>query len=312
MSPLPQIRSVEKKLGKIIGEDLPILRKIKSYVISSGGKRIRPLAHYYFLRMLGSEHKEWVDVASIGELIHNASLLHDDVVDESDLRRGRPSAPVLFGNKTVVLAGDYLLACGLHHLSNLEHSQRLIGIFSGVIRQLSEGELIQMEYEGSLEIPEKMYERVIHCKTACLFGAMTETAALLAGREEAEQKKYRKFGERLGRYFQIRDDFIDYFQAAGQTGKKEMQDYERGLVTWPVILLRSRGRAVQKELAKIWKTRKASRPAMQSLISLHNIEDHARGILKSELAAMVSFVDTHPNSSYRKTMTETLLSLDVG
>lgn len=311
MSPSAQIRKIEKKLGKIIGEDLPILRKIKSYTIASGGKRIRPLAHYYFLRMMESEHKDWVDVATIGELIHNASLLHDDVVDESDLRRGRPSAPVLFGNKTVVLAGDYLLACGLHHLSGLEHSERLISIFSGVIRQLSEGELIQMEYEGSLDIPEKMYERVIHCKTACLFGAMTETAALLAGRSAPEQKKYRGFGERLGRYFQIRDDFIDYFQPESQSGKKEMQDFERGLVTWPVILLRAKGTAVKRELARIWKSRKDSGDAMLSLIQKHRIESEARGILREELSSMIRFVDAHPVSSYRKTMTDTLRTLEV-
>jgi octaprenyl-diphosphate synthase len=311
LSPSAQIRQIEKKLGKIIGEDLPILRKIKSYTIASGGKRIRPLAHYYFLRMMESDHKDWVDVASIGELIHNASLLHDDVVDESDLRRGKPSAPVLFGNKTVVLAGDYLLACGLHHLSNLEHSERLISIFSGVIRQLSEGELIQMEYEGSLEIPEKAYERVIHCKTACLFGAMTETAALLAGRAAAEQKKYRMFGERLGRYFQIRDDFIDYFQPAGKSGKKEMQDFERGLVTWPVILLRAKGRAVKQELARIWKSRSASQGSMLSLIQKYSIESEARSILRGELASMISFVNAHPQSSYRNTMVDTLRTLDV-
>lgn len=312
MSPSAQVRQIEKKLSKIIGEDLPILRRIKRYVIASGGKRIRPLAHYYFLRMMGSEHKDWVDVASIGELIHNASLLHDDVVDESDLRRGRPSAPVLFGNKTVVLAGDYLLACGLHHLSKLEHSSQLISIFSGVIRQLSEGELIQMEYEGSLNIPEKMYERVIHCKTACLFGAMTETAALLAGRSAAEQAKYRKFGERLGRYFQIRDDFIDYFQSAGSSGKKEMQDFDRGLVTWPVILLRARGSKVKRRLAAVWKSRKASRNVMRSLLEEHSIESESRRILGAELGSMISFVHSHPESSFRKTMIDTLRTLDVG
>lgn len=311
MSPSAQVRQVEKKLAAIIGEDLPVLRKIKKYVIASGGKRIRPLAHYYFLRMLGSEHREWVDVASIGELIHNASLLHDDVVDESDLRRGRPSAPVLFGNKTVVLAGDYLLACGLNHLAGLEHSGRLITVFSSVIRQLSEGELIQMQYEGQLDIPRKMYDRVIHCKTACLFGAMTETAALLAGRPAADQTRYRKFGEDLGRYFQIRDDFIDYFQDKDQSGKKHMQDFDRGLVTWPVILLRGRGRAVQKKLEQIWKNRKANKNVMRALIKEYAVEEEARSILSSELSSMIDFVNRHPPSRFRNTMAETLKTLSV-
>ncbi len=306
MTPL---RQIESRLGRIIGQDLPILKKIKKYVIESGGKRIRPLTHYFTLRMLGADHREWADVAAIGELIHNASLLHDDVVDESDLRRGKPSAPILFGNKTVVLAGDYLLACGLNHLSTLEHSRELLVVFSRTIRLLSEGELIQMEWEGNLKIPPKAYERIIYCKTACLFGAMTETAALLAGKPAAVQAEYRKFGERLGRYFQIRDDYLDYFTPAKETGKKEMQDFERGLVTWPVMRLLETKKGVDVKLAAIWKDRRRSLPKMLDLIEERGIQNSARQYLKAELDAMLGFLAKHPASEYRDRMHKTLQSL---
>lgn len=304
------VGQIERKLASIIGQDLPVLKKIKKYVIQSGGKRIRPLTHYYTLRMLGSDHKEWVDAGAIGELIHNASLLHDDVVDESDLRRGKPSAPVLFGNKTVVLAGDYLRACGLHHLSTLEHSRELLVIFSRTIRLLSEGELIQMEWEGNLKIPPKAYERIIYCKTGCLFGAMTESAAVLAGADSA-RAQYRAFGERLGRYFQVRDDYLDYFTPAKETGKKEMQDFERGLVTWPVMRLLETKKGADKILRDIWKDRKKNLKKMLGLLEERRIQESSRAYLKSELDSMLGFILKHPPSSFRDKMHSTLKTLEL-
>lgn len=306
------LRQIEAKLGKIIGEDLPILKKIKKYVIESGGKRIRPLTHFYTLRMLGSDHAEWVDVGAIGELIHNASLLHDDVVDKSDLRRGKPSAPVLFGNKTVVLAGDYLLACGLNHLATLSKSKELLVIFSRTIRLLSSGELLQMEWEGNLKTTSKIYERVIYCKTGCLFGAMTESAALLGGKSTKEIVAYRQFGERLGRYFQIRDDYIDYFSDARDSGKTEMQDYERGLITWPVLsLLDAGGSRVRGAITRIWKDRKKSSSEMMGLIQEFQLQTRLGRVLEKELDDLIAFVQKHPASAHRDTLASTLASLRI-
>ncbi|MBL8018422.1 MAG: polyprenyl synthetase family protein [Leptospirales bacterium] len=306
------LKQVEAKLGKIIGEDLPILKKIKKYTIEGGGKRIRPLTHFYTLRMLGSEHKEWVDVGAIGELIHNASLLHDDVVDKSDLRRGKPSAPVLFGNKTVVLAGDYLLACGLNHLSTLEQSKELLVIFSRTIRLLSSGELLQMEWEGNLKTTTKTYEQIIYCKTGCLFGAMTESAALLARKSSKEIAAYRQFGERLGRYFQIRDDYIDYFADAKDSGKTEMQDYERGLITWPVLkLFEAGGSKARGAITRIWKDRTANLPDMLRLMDELQLKSRLSRALETELNHLLAFAEKHPPSAYRDTLASTLAALRV-
>ena len=142
-APLPGaelVRRFDRKLGRIIGQDLPVLKRVKKFLIKSGGKRIRPITHYYFTQLLGYEGRDWEDVGAIGELIHGASLLHDDVVDEASIRRGHPSVNALEGNKTAILAGDYMLGCGLDHLNTLRDSGRLLDIFTRVLRMLSVGD----------------------------------------------------------------------------------------------------------------------------------------------------------------------------
>jgi len=198
----------------------------------------------------------------------------------------------------------------LHHLSTLSHSGPLLAIFFFFFLLLSEGELIQMHWEGNPKIDPATYERIIHCKTACLFGAMTESAALIASRNPREIAEYKKFGEKLGRYFQVRDDYIDYFSSSGASGKKEMQDYERGLVTWPVIrMLEQRNGKVRKKIEKIWKDRSGLQSEMLELLADENVQKKSADYLKSELDSMLTFVEKHPPSSYRDTMSKTLSSL---
>lgn len=144
------IRKFDKKLETIIREDLKILSEIKTYTIQSGGKRIRPILHYCLCQLLGYSGKHWLDVGAIAELIHAASLLHDDVVDEAETRRGLQSVGSKFGNKTAILAGDYLLACGIDHLNGLGYPE-LMEVFTQVIKDLSVSELIQMEWEKILK-----------------------------------------------------------------------------------------------------------------------------------------------------------------
>lgn len=140
------LSQLDKNLDNIISEDIPILKKIKKQVISSGGKRIRPFAHYLFCQFLNVKDVSWLDVGSVAELIHAASLLHDDVVDNAPIRRGKPTIGASFGNKTAILAGDYLLACGISRLNTLGNPE-LMEIFSQVLRDLSVSELLQMEWE---------------------------------------------------------------------------------------------------------------------------------------------------------------------
>ncbi len=242
------LKAIDKKLSEIIKEDLPFFKLVKRFVIYSGGKRIRPLTHYYFCKLLNYEGSEWLDIASIGELIHAASLLHDDVIDDSNERRGKPTLHVKHGNKKTILGGDYLLACGIDHLQTLEHSKQLLPIFTRVIKNLSISEIIQMEYEKNPTLTIDIYEKIILGKTADLFSAMVEASAVLISLSNKEIQNYRNYGLKMGRLFQIRDDYLDYFSTKEELGKDLYQDYKRGLITYPVLILKQYLNRKEKKL----------------------------------------------------------------
>lgn len=230
------IRKFDKKLEAIIREDLKILSEIKTYTIRSGGKRLRPILHYCLCQLLGYSGKRWLDIGAIVELIHAASLLHDDVVDEAETRRGLQSVGSKFGNKTAILAGDYLLACGIDHLNNLGYPE-LMDIFTQVIKDLSISELIQMEWEKNPKITLDIYNKIVYGKTASLFGAVGISAGILSDKNDKEKKKLRQFGIDLGSFFQKKDDAIDYFTPASKSGKVPLKDFYNGLYTYPILLL---------------------------------------------------------------------------
>ncbi|TGN06929.1 polyprenyl synthetase family protein [Leptospira ilyithenensis] len=240
------ISRVDKNLYSIIGEDLSVLKKIKSFVIESGGKRIRPLTHYLFCELLEYKGKDWADVGAVAELIHAASLLHDDVVDHASVRRGKPTVGARFGNKTAILAGDFLLACGIQRLNSLENP-KLMTLFSRVLRDLSVSELIQMEWEKNPKITLKIYDSVIYGKTASLFGACTESAGVLAKRSEKENILLSDFGVRLGKLFQKKDDCLDYFTNSKDSGKEFLKDFKNGLFTYPILVLRDKANGKEKK-----------------------------------------------------------------
>jgi len=231
------IASVDKKLGEIIHEDLPILKEIKSYVIASGGKRIRPLLTFFLYQILGGKGKVWLIPAAVSELIHSASLLHDDVVDQADTRRGRPTVAHRFGNKTAILSGDYLLACGIQALNDLQN-QELMDLYSQVLRDLSVSELLQMEYECNPKITKDIYNRIIHGKTSSLFGACAVSAGILLAKPTKEKKELHKFGIQLGNFFQQNDDCLDYFTDSNSSGKVFLKDFRNGLYTYPILVLK--------------------------------------------------------------------------
>jgi len=323
MKPILEIKSAflikrfNSKLDSIIGSDLPILNEIKNFVIESGGKRIRPLIHCYYARILGYEGEEWIDVGALGELIHAASLLHDDVVDSAEMRRGKPAVNRLYGNKSAVLAGDFLLSCCLDHLSRTSCSGELLKVFTRVLRMLSEGELLQMEWENNLDIPESVYERIILSKTAVLFGAMTESAAILVGRNKEEREIHRRFGERLGRIFQIRDDYLDYFGDGKRTSKEGFQDFRRGIVTRPVIVLRSSLNSREDEhLVRTWESEeiRISEEGLGIWMELaEKAELDQKLVLEidAEIQSLRDYLKQFPDSEYSRKISNRLNELAV-
>lgn len=308
------IKKIDRRLGAIIGDDLPVFTDARKFVVKSGGKRIRPLTHYYFCQLLGYSGDEWLDVGAIGELIHAASLLHDDVIDLSDSRRGLPAFHVTEGNKRTILTGDFLLACGLDHLQSLPHGFQLLGVFTRVIKNLSVGEILQMEHETKFETDATIYERIVLGKTASLFGAMTEGAGILAGVDAAQRTRLRDFGLRMGRLFQVRDDYLDYFAAREKLGKEPFADFQRGLVTHPLIRLREELKAKdRKRLQTLWKNRDANE-AIEEVSDLFTRAGLKRRLaieIEEEIHALMNYVRAFPVSGVRDEILSTLSTLLV-
>jgi len=303
-----QVTAFNKKLDRIIHEDLPVIKQVKKFVIQSGGKRIRPLLHYHICQLLEYKERTWQDVGAIGEIIHAASLLHDDVVDEANMRRGKPSTNALHGNKTAVLCGDYLLSCGLDHLRTLPGSQELLRIFTVVIRKLAIGELLQLQWESNLKLDLKTYEQIIHCKTAALFGAMAESAALLAA--HSSLKEYALFGDDLGFLFQLRDDYLDYFPGKDD-GKPPFQDFKRRLVTFPLLLLLEEPRN-RRDLARLFamEDREAAVSSLEPFLTAKVQKELARRI-ETRVHEAMHFVRRHPPLPARQLIIDQLHALLV-
>lgn len=311
------VRKLNAKLDEIIFEDLPLLKKVKKFVIQSGGKRLRPILHYYVCKLLGYKGDQWQDVGAIGELIHAASLLHDDVVDEADERRGEAALHTIHGNKQVILSGDYLLACGFQHVSTLNRGSDLLVVFTGVIRALTVGELIQMKYENDLTIGLDEYEQIIEGKTATLFSAMTECAAIMTGLDQTSRKAMREFGMRMGRLFQIRDDYLDYFSTKESMGKSLYQDFDRGLVTYPVIKLKRKLTGKDwKRLKELWKNKddrisEQSRMWMADLMRAQSIDTQIASEIEEEIHRLMKFLREFEAADAREKLVEALRRLLV-
>ena len=277
------IADIDQALFEVIGCDTATLENLRTFTIESGGKRIRPIFFKLICESFGNFESESYHIAAILEIIHAASLLHDDVIDEAGERRGKPSGKKVFGNKTVVLGGDYLLACGIHRLNQFEDST-LMAIFTHVIRELAIAEIIQMENEQNLDLNITTYRRIIYGKTAALF----EAAGLAAGRycsvDEGLAGQLGEFGNRLGLYFQMRDDILDYFNPQ-LLKKAAFADFTNGLVTYPLLLLKEESSLHIKEIYSLLAQNPSQRKDKNTLKNLMILlqESKAKEICLNEL-----------------------------
>ncbi|MEM7184082.1 MAG: polyprenyl synthetase family protein [Spirochaetota bacterium] len=308
------IKRFDSKLDTIISEDLKILKEIKKYVIRSGGKRIRPLTHYFFSQILNYSGKYWLDIGAIAELIHAASLLHDDVVDNAETRRGKATIGKLYGNKSAILAGDFLLACGIEHLNRLSNSS-LMSSFTKVIRDLSVAELLQMQWEKNPKISRVEYEKIIYGKTASLFGATCETAGILADESSKSIKALRNFGNSMGRLFQIRDDYIDYFSSNDKSGKEQYKDFHNGLFTYPIIVLREHMTAKEtKNIHAVFKQESRDQLEIDFInesFHKYEIQQYIQSEIKDEIKKLLTYLQKFESSDARDLMIERVGSLEV-
>ncbi len=243
------LNAVDTVIRQKLHSEVALVNQIAEYIISAGGKRIRPvlvllIANAYSYR--GTDHHQ---LAAVVEFIHTATLLHDDVVDESSLRRGRKTANALFGNAASVLVGDFLYSRAFQMMVSVGDI-RIMQILADATNVIAEGEVQQLLNMHDPDVSEERYTQVIRSKTAKLFEAAAQLGALIAGASDAEIEAAAEYGRSLGTAFQLIDDVLDYSGQADDIGKNVGDDLREGKATLPLIYLMEHGTAEQRELVR--------------------------------------------------------------
>jgi octaprenyl-diphosphate synthase len=226
--------AVDALIRRRLASDVVLVNQVGEHIVAAGGKRLRPMLLLLAARALGHGGSDAHQLAAVIEFIHTATLLHDDVVDESDLRRGRKTANALFGNAPSVLVGDFLYSRSFQLMVELERVE-IMRILADTTNAIAEGEVLQLLHVRNPDTDEAAYLRVIERKTAVLFAAATRLGALLAGGDAATQQRLHDFGLNLGYAFQIADDVLDYSADEAALGKHLGDDLAEGKATLPLI-----------------------------------------------------------------------------
>ena len=228
------------------GSQVTMIPEVANHLISSGGKRLRPMLTLAMAQLAGYQGDGHVKLAAAVEFMHTATLLHDDVVDESEMRRGKLAARMLWGNEASVLVGDFLLGQAFRMMVEVG-SLKALDILSAAAAVIAEGEVMQLAAAKNTATTEDEYVAVIRAKTAELFAAACEVGAAIASRPRAEQAACRSFGMNLGIAFQLVDDALDYGGTAAKLGKNVGDDFREGKVTLPVVLAFRRGSEPERD-----------------------------------------------------------------
>jgi len=229
------LEAVNRLIVEHMQSKVPLIPQLAGHIVAAGGKRLRPLLTLAAARMCGHAGTRHLALAATVEFIHTATLLHDDVVDDSDLRRGRDTAKVLWGNEASVLVGDFLFSRAFQ-LMVRDGDLRVLEILSGAAAVIAEGEVGQLVTTNDIATDEDAYLDVIRGKTAALFAAACQVGAVVAGRPRHEEAALKAFGESLGICFQLIDDTLDYSARQADLGKTIGDDFREGKATLPVVL----------------------------------------------------------------------------
>ncbi|QIM54477.1 polyprenyl synthetase family protein [Hydrogenophaga crocea] len=281
---------VDEVIRTRLTTDVPLVREVAQYIISAGGKRLRPALLLLVSGALQDTNPHRHTLAAVVEFIHTATLLHDDVVDESTLRRGRATANQTFGNAASVLVGDFLYSRAFQMMVDV-NNMRVMEVLSDATNVIAEGEVLQLMNMHDASIGEEDYLRVIRSKTAKLFEASARLAPILAGAPAAIEDACATYGQALGTAFQVIDDVLDYEGDAQELGKNLGDDLREGKVTLPIICALRAGSPAERELIQdaIEHGRVEHLPAIQSIIvrtgALETAREAARGEARRALAA---------------------------
>jgi octaprenyl-diphosphate synthase len=296
-----EMKLFEVRFHESMKSKVPLLDKITHYIIRRKGKQMRPMFLFLTAKMLGEINEKTYQSASLVELLHTASLVHDDVVDDANERRGFFSVNALWKNKIAVLVGDYMLSRVLLH--SLENDNvRALQIVARAVREMSEGELLQIEKARKLDITEDVYFEVIRQKTASLIATVCESAAASVDREDMADRM-RQFGELVGLAFQVKDDIFDY-GTPGNIGKPTGNDIRERKMTLPLIYaMQHSDISVKKELLNIVKNhneeKKYVQRAIQLVIAAGGIEYAHKRMIELKTEALSLLTDIPDSASKR-------------
>lgn len=244
---------VDSLIRERLQSDVVLVNQIAQHIIHGGGKRMRPLVHLLSVKALGYTGDQHIQLATVIEFIHTATLLHDDVVDESSRRRGQDTAHTIWGNAPSVLVGDFLYSRSFQLMVELENAE-VMRILANTTNTIAAGEVLQLMQMGNADLSVEDYFKIISDKTACLFSASAELGAVLACGPKSgaspHQANMRQFGLLLGQCFQITDDVLDYTADDATLGKNIGDDLAEGKVTLPLILALQQGSAAQQALIR--------------------------------------------------------------
>lgn len=301
------LKAVDALILARVGAEIPLIREMTQHIVASGGKRLRPLLTLLCARLCGYEGARHIDLAASVEFIHTATLLHDDVVDESKLRRGNPTANEVWGNKASVLVGDFLLSQAFR-LMVADQNLKVLDILSSSAAVISKGEVMQLMAEGELDTTQAQYLEVIASKTAALFAAACELGAVVAGLD-AQEENLRRFGQAVGIAFQLVDDALDYAADEAKLGKTVGDDFREGKLTLPAIL--AYAQAETEEEREFWRRTMAEHSQqpedlpravalMQKHQSLRRTFDAARAYCDEALGCLEAFPDSREKDALRE------------
>ena len=269
-----KLDQVNQRIKYKLASEINLIHKITNYHLKSGGKRSRPLLTLGSAKLCGyTEGNRDTNLAACVELIHNATLLHDDVIDNSDLRRGVKTSNVIWGNQSSILVGDYLLSRCFDMMVE-DGSQEVLKLLSSTSSRIAQGEVSQLEYKGEIDVLEETYFKIINSKTAALFAAATRVGACITNKNRKEKDALESYGRNLGLAFQIADDALDYYSTNKIFGKEIGKDFYEGKVTLPAIVLHQKANLSERIfLEKIFKKKNRSEKEfiqMQNLIKKYD------------------------------------------
>jgi octaprenyl-diphosphate synthase len=299
---------VDDVIGRRLASDVALVNQISRYIIEAGGKRIRPRLVLLFANALGFAGPERFTLAAIVEFIHTATLLHDDVVDESALRRGRETANAMFGNAASVLVGDFLYSRAFQMMVSLDR-MRVLDVLADATNVIAEGEVLQLMNMHDPDIAVEDYLRVIRFKTAKLFEASARLGAILAEVPAEIEEACAAYGRSLGTAFQLVDDLLDYEGDSSRLGKNVGDDLREGKPTMPLLLAMQRGTAAERELIRssIEQGEVAGLQAIVDVVRRTGALDATRAAARAEATRAQECLGLVPDSMHRAALLDLCL-----